>query len=43
VDTTIVNGKVLMRGRKMLTLDAAKVIAAANAAAAQVRKAVGLP
>jgi 5-methylthioadenosine/S-adenosylhomocysteine deaminase len=43
VDTTIVNGKVLMRGRKMLTLDEAKVIAAANAAAAQVRKAVGLP
>jgi 5-methylthioadenosine/S-adenosylhomocysteine deaminase len=43
VDTTIVNGKVLMRGRKMLTLDEPKVIAAANAAAAQVRKAVGLP
>ena len=42
VDSTIVNGKVLMRSRKMLTLDEAKVIADAKAASAQVRKAVGI-
>jgi 5-methylthioadenosine/S-adenosylhomocysteine deaminase len=40
VDTTIVNGKVLMRGRKVLTLDEGKVIADARAAADLVRKAV---
>ena len=40
VETTIVNGKVLMRNRQVLTLDAARVIADARAAAEQVRKAV---
>jgi 5-methylthioadenosine/S-adenosylhomocysteine deaminase len=40
VDTTIVNGKVLMRGRKVLTLNEAKVLADARAAADLVRKAV---
>ena len=40
VETTIVNGKILMRDRKVLTLDEAKVIAEARAAAAQVSKAV---
>ena len=40
VNTTIVNGKVLMRGRKVLTLNEAKVIADARAAADLVRKAV---
>jgi 5-methylthioadenosine/S-adenosylhomocysteine deaminase len=40
VRTTIVNGKVLMRDRNMLTLDRAKVIAAANSLSARVRDAV---
>ena len=40
VDSTIVNGKVLMRGRKMLTLNEAKVLADARTAADLVRKAV---
>jgi 5-methylthioadenosine/S-adenosylhomocysteine deaminase len=40
VETTIVNGKVLMRDRKVLTLDEASVIAEARKAAALVRKAV---
>jgi 5-methylthioadenosine/S-adenosylhomocysteine deaminase len=41
VVTTIVNGRVLMRDRKVLTLNAAKVIAEARTAADLVRKAVG--
>lgn len=40
VETTIVNGKVLMRDRKMLTLDEARVLSDARAAADLVRKAV---
>jgi 5-methylthioadenosine/S-adenosylhomocysteine deaminase len=40
VETTIVNGKVLMRNRKVLTLDEARVLSDARAAADQVRKAV---
>ena len=40
VETTVVNGKVLMRDRKVLTLDEASVIAEARKAAALVRKAV---
>jgi 5-methylthioadenosine/S-adenosylhomocysteine deaminase len=40
VETTIVNGRVLMRNRKMLTLDEPRVLSDARAAAAQVRKAV---
>jgi 5-methylthioadenosine/S-adenosylhomocysteine deaminase len=40
VTTTIVNGKVLMRDRKVLTLDEAKVLAEARAAADAVRAAV---
>jgi 5-methylthioadenosine/S-adenosylhomocysteine deaminase len=40
VRTTIVNGKVLMRDRKVLTLDAAQVLAEARAFAGQVRAAV---
>jgi 5-methylthioadenosine/S-adenosylhomocysteine deaminase len=40
VETTIVNGRVLMRDRRMLTLDEARVVSDAQAAAAQVRKAV---
>ena len=40
VRTTIVNGKILMRDRKVLTLDAAKVLAEARAFADQVRAAV---
>jgi 5-methylthioadenosine/S-adenosylhomocysteine deaminase len=40
VDTTIVNGRVLMREGKVLTLDQAQVLAAARAAAVQVRAAV---
>jgi 5-methylthioadenosine/S-adenosylhomocysteine deaminase len=40
VTTTIVNGKVLMRDRKVLTLDEAKVLADARAAAETVRAAV---
>jgi len=41
VVTTIVNGKVLMRDRKVLTLNEANVIAEARKAADLVRKAVG--
>ena len=40
VETTIVNGKVLMRDRQVLTLDEAAVLRDARAAAEQVRKAV---
>ncbi len=40
VRTTIVNGKVLMRDRRVLTLDRATVIAEANRAAVAVRAAV---
>ena len=40
VETTIVNGKVLMRDRKVLTLDAARVLSDARTAADLVRKAV---
>jgi 5-methylthioadenosine/S-adenosylhomocysteine deaminase len=40
VETTIVNGRVLMRDRRVLTLDESKVLAAARAAAVQVRAAV---
>ena len=40
VETTIVNGKVLMRDRKVLTLDEATVLRDARAAADLVRKAV---
>jgi 5-methylthioadenosine/S-adenosylhomocysteine deaminase len=32
VDTTIVDGRVLMRGRKLLTLDEAEILRQANAA-----------
>ncbi|HXG54963.1 MAG TPA: amidohydrolase [Vicinamibacterales bacterium] len=41
VVTTIVNGKVLMRDRKVLTLNESDVIRDANAFAAKVREAVG--
>lgn len=41
VVTTIVNGKVLMRDRKLLTLNEDEVIAEANAMAVKVRAAVG--
>ena len=40
VTTTMVNGKILMRDRKVLTLDEADVIRKANEYAAEVRKAV---
>lgn len=40
VDTTIVNGKVLMRERKVLTMNEAAVLAEARKAAASVRQAV---
>lgn len=40
VDTTIVNGRVLMRGRVVRTLDAAAVLAEATKVAAEVRAAV---
>ena len=40
VDTTIVNGKVLMRGRIVRTLNAAAVLAEARTAAIAVRAAV---
>jgi 5-methylthioadenosine/S-adenosylhomocysteine deaminase len=43
VEATIVNGKVLMRNGKVLTLDEAQVLVEARSAAAQVRAAVGLP
>jgi 5-methylthioadenosine/S-adenosylhomocysteine deaminase len=42
VDTTIVNGRVLMRNGKVLTLNQDQVLRDARAAAAQVRTAVGL-
>ena len=41
VTTTIVNGKVLMRDRRVLTLTEADVLKDANAIAGQVRQAVG--
>ena len=41
VQTTIVNGKVLMRDRKMLTLDERAVLADARKQAGTVRAAVG--
>jgi len=41
VVTTIVNGKILMRDRQVLTLNEAEVIAEANAMAVKVRAAVG--
>jgi 5-methylthioadenosine/S-adenosylhomocysteine deaminase len=41
VDVTIVNGRVLMHGGKVLTMDEQKVLDDARAAADQVRKAVG--
>jgi 5-methylthioadenosine/S-adenosylhomocysteine deaminase len=41
VRTTIVNGRVLMRDRKVLTLDEAAVLADARRAAEEVRAAVG--
>jgi len=41
VRNVVVNGRVLMRDRHVLTLDAAAVKAAANAYAAKVRAAVG--
>ncbi len=40
VETTVVNGKVLMRDRKVLTMDEAEVLREARAAADLVRKAV---
>jgi 5-methylthioadenosine/S-adenosylhomocysteine deaminase len=40
VDTTIVNGRILMRGGKVLTLNEAQVLAAARQAAEQVRAAI---
>jgi 5-methylthioadenosine/S-adenosylhomocysteine deaminase len=40
VETTIVNGKIVMRDRKVLTMDEAKVLSEARAAADLVRKAV---
>jgi 5-methylthioadenosine/S-adenosylhomocysteine deaminase len=40
VDTTIVNGKVLMHDKKVLTLNEAEVLADARKAADQVRRAV---
>jgi 5-methylthioadenosine/S-adenosylhomocysteine deaminase len=42
VRTTIVNGKVLMRDRRVLTLDAARVVAEARAWAEKVKAAVGV-
>ena len=41
VQNTVVNGKILMRGRRLLTLDRMAVIADANRLAARVRDAVG--
>jgi len=40
VDTTIVNGRILMRGRQVLSLDEAAVLAAARELADAVRSAV---
>jgi 5-methylthioadenosine/S-adenosylhomocysteine deaminase len=40
VETAIVNGRVLMRDRKVLTLDESKVLSEARAAADLVRKAI---
>jgi 5-methylthioadenosine/S-adenosylhomocysteine deaminase len=42
VQTTIVNGRILMRDRRVLTLEAAQVLAEARAWAEKVRAAVGL-
>jgi 5-methylthioadenosine/S-adenosylhomocysteine deaminase len=42
VETTVVNGKVLMRDRTVLTLDERAVLAEARKAAEEVRSAVGL-
>jgi len=42
VQTTIVNGRVLMRDRRVLTLDAAQIIAEARAWAEKVKTAVGV-
>jgi 5-methylthioadenosine/S-adenosylhomocysteine deaminase len=42
VETTIVNGRTLMRSGKVLSLDEARVLSDARAAAADVRAAVGL-
>ena len=42
VETTIVNGRVLMRAGRVLSLNQEQVLSAARAAAAQVRAAVGL-
>lgn len=42
VQTVIVHGKILMRDRKVLTLDEKSVLAEARAAAVKVREAVGL-
>ena len=42
VQTMIVHGKILMRDRKVLTLDEKSVLADARAAAVKVREAVGL-
>ena len=41
VETTIVNGKVLMENRRVLTLDEGKVLAEARRLADEVRRAVG--
>ena len=41
VRTTIVNGRVVMRDRKVLTLNESAVLAEARTLAAQVRGAVG--
>jgi len=43
VQTTIVNGRILMRDRTVLTLDERAVLAAARRLAAKVREAVGTP
>ncbi|RPJ62954.1 MAG: amidohydrolase, partial [Acidobacteria bacterium] len=43
VQTTIVNGRVLMRARRVLTLDEAAVLSDARALATEVGKAVGRP
>jgi len=40
VETTIVNGKVLMENRRLLTLDEAQVLAEARRMAEEVRRAV---